>query len=187
MHLVTKTPGELSVKQMLNIPLESQIDFIRWNLVMQDDHQFSLDIQFGESQPNTLGFKNGGTKKRFTGRYTVAATDHINVVYHMRATGLTISLAKISENVLHLLTELPTTFNIRKIIDGKAQNVSGKWIIRKGTGASEGQIMYIIEPDKPAESISFLVADKHVLFFLNQQQQPYIGNADFSFTLNRKL
>ena len=264
--LTGSTPGELSVKKMLNIPLQSQIDFIRWNLVLQEDHQFVLDIQLGESQPNTLGFKNGGTKNRFTGGYTVSATDHINVVYHLRATGLTISLAKISENVFHLLTEqgefmtgnggwsyslsrdkqiasnsilikssgkedrsaqvvyegrtpcreiaaehremkvsaacfklkwklvlnrdpvtlLPTTFTIRKIIDGKAQNVSGKWIIRKGTGTNQGQIMYIIEPDKPGESISFLAADHNVLFFLNKKNQPYIGNADFSFALNRR-
>lgn len=87
----------------------------------------------------------------------------------------------------HPVSLLPTTFTIRKIIDGKAQQVTGKWIIQKGTGSSLGKIMYIIEPDKPAESIAFLVADQHVLFFLNKQLEPYIGNADFGFVLNRRL
>jgi hypothetical protein len=267
--LTGSTAGDPLIKRMLKIPAQTAVDFIRWNLVLQDDHQFSLDIQFGESQPNTLGFKNGGVKNSFTGSYTVTASDHFKVLYRLSSSDLPgmIALVKISENVFHLLnaqgefmngnggwsyslnrhktvepntilikssgkedqsarviyegrtpcreiaaehpemkvspacfklkwqlvlnrdpvTFLPTTFMIRKIIDGKAQNVSGKWIIQKGTGINQGQVIYIIEPDKPAESISFLVADRHVLFFLNKQQQPYVGNADFGFALNRKL
>lgn len=263
------TPGDAQIKRILRIPEQTTVDFIQWNLVLEKDHQFTLAIHYGESQPNTLGFKNGGRKYTTKGSYKVSSTTHFKELYHLQASDLVdkISLVKLSENVLHLVTPAgefmngnggwsyslnrkkaiesntimirssdrqetaaqviydgrtpcreiaaehpemkvsagcfklkwqlilnrdpitykPTTFSIRKVIDGKAQQIYGKWTIQKGTGALDGQIMYIIEPDKPAESISFLVADAHVLFFLNKMNQPYIGNSDFGFAMNRKL
>jgi hypothetical protein len=269
--LMGSTPGDSLIKTMLSIPTQTAIDFIKWNLAFEQNNVFVLDIVFGVSQPNTLGFKAGGIKKIIRGKYMVTGNGspkYGKEIYQLKSADgqVRLSLIKISEHSFHLLapdgtllngnggwsyslnrkdpvggnevlihtaalkenstqviyegrtpcreiaaehpemkvsaacfklkwqlilnrdavTYKPTSFSIRKIIDGKAQHVTGKWIIRKGTGARAGQTIYTIEPDKPDASISFLVADDNILFFLNKDDQPYIGNADFSFVLNRK-
>lgn len=267
--LIGSTPGDLMMKRVLNIPAQTPVDFIRWNLVLQNNQQFILDIHFGESQPNTTGFKNGGEKRTVAGSYTVGGNKNFQQQYNLKSADLTgmLSMVKLTENVFHFLTPesgfmngnggwsyslhrspvmasddilvhssgkedksvqviydgrtpcreiaaehpemnvsaacfklkwrlilnrdpvtfLPTTFMIRKVIDGKALNITGKWMVQKGSGTNAGQLIYTIEPDKPGESISFLVADQNVLFFLNKKNRPYTGNADFSFALNRNL
>jgi len=265
--LTGSTPGDISVKKMFNIPVQTPIDFIRWQLLLDESFQFTLQIAFGEIQPNTMDFKAGGEKRLFKGRCTISANKNFPEIYQLTATEMPepVSLVKVTANIFHLMTAegklmngnggwsyslfrknpveqqmvrikpavsdeqsaqviydgrtpcreiaaehpemkvsaacfklkwrlilnrdpvtfLPTTFVIRKVIDGKAQNVTGKWEIRKGTGSSQGQTFYVIEPDKSGQSISFLVADKQVLFFLNKMNQPYIGNDNFGFALNR--
>lgn len=267
--LTGSTPGDLMMKRILNIPAQTPIDFIRWSLVLQNTKQFTLNIHFGESQPNTTGFKNGGEKRSASGSYTVTGNKNFQQQYNLKSIDLTgiLSMVKLTENVFHFLTPesgfmngnggwsyslnrsqviasddilvntsgkedksvqaiydgrtpcreiaaehpemkvsaacfklkwklilnrdpvtfLPTSFTIRKVIDGKAQNITGKWTVQKGSGTNAGQLIYTIETDKPDESISFLVADQNVLFFLNKKNRPYTGNADFSFALNRNL
>jgi len=265
--LTGSTPGDLMMKRILNIPTQTPVDFIRWNLVLQNNKQFTLNIHFGQSQPNTTGFKNGGENRSATGTYTVTGNKNFQQQYNLKSADLTgtLSMVKLTENVFHFLTPasgfmngnggwsyslnrsqliasddilinssgkedksvqaiydgrtpcreiaaehpemkvsatcfklkwrlilnrhpvtfLPTSFTIRKVIDGKAQNITGKWTAQKGAGVNADQLIYTIEPDKPGESISFLVADEHVLFFLNKKNRPYTGNADFGFALNR--
>jgi hypothetical protein len=36
------------------------------------------------------------------------------------------------------------------------------------------------------KTLSLLAADENVLFFLDKNQKLYVGNEDFSYTLNRK-
>jgi hypothetical protein len=80
----------------------------------------------------------------------------------------------------------PTTCIIRKVVDNEPREISGKWSITKGLPDYPHVIIYTIDPDKPAASISFLVADDNVLFFLDKNNLPYTGNKDFSYTLNKK-
>lgn len=82
---------------------------------------------------------------------------------------------------------LPTTYTVRKVVNNEPGEVSGKWTIIKGTAVNPDVIIYQIEPDKPEESISFLVGDKNVLFFLKKNNTLYVGNEDHSYTLNKKL
>ncbi|HSR17878.1 MAG TPA: hypothetical protein VLM39_07270, partial [Ignavibacteriaceae bacterium] len=82
---------------------------------------------------------------------------------------------------------LPTTYTIRKVVDNEPRDASGKWTIIKGTAKNPNVIIYKIEPEKPDESISFLVGDDNVLFFLNKKNELFVGNEDFSFTLNKKI
>lgn len=78
-----------------------------------------------------------------------------------------------------------TTYTRRKVVDGVSLEATGKWTIREGTPLNPNAIIYQIDPDKPDESISFLVGDDNVIFFLSKDNMPYIGNEDFSYTLNR--
>lgn len=273
---VGSTPGDESVKSMLSIPVETNVDFIRWNMTLSATNTFALDIVFGESQPNTLGFKNQGYKRSIKGTYVISQNVNKGVnqsVYRLKSDGLPVemALAKINDNLLHLLapqnqlmvgnggwsyslnrkipvntvaqpitiatpptstldtlsqivfdgrtpcqeiasdhpelnarascfklkwritlnrdsiTHLPSTYTIRKVVNNQLGNVSGKWAVIRGTAANPHAVIYQLNPDKPAEAFSFLVADDNVLFWLNKDNEPYIGNEDFSFTLNRKL
>lgn len=270
--LVGCTPGDEDVKSALSIPLETKIDFIRWNLTLASPNTFVLDIVFGESQPNTLGFKGGGEKLSIKGLYShskLTLNSSFKEVYCLKNPGLhrNILLAKLSENIFHVLTPqnqlmignggwsytlsrktpvcpnnilissnilnnkplqvifdgrtpsrdiaaehpemkvsnssfklkwrlilyrdsvtlLPSTYTIRKVVNGQVRSISGKWIEIKGTDTNPDVVIYKIEPDKPDESISFLVGDGNILFFLNKRNLPYVGNENFSYTLNRKL
>ena len=107
--LVGCTPGDEDIKSTLSIPLETKIDFIRWNLKLESPNTFVLDIAYGESQPNTLDLKGGGEKRSLKGKYTVSkltGNPGFKEVYSLKDPGLTksILLVKLSENVFHLLT-----------------------------------------------------------------------------------
>lgn len=274
--MVGSTPGDGLIKSLLNIPEATKVDFIKWNLVLNslsnNQNTFQLDIHFGESQPNTLGFINDGEKLYFEGTYTITKNKDIQTgseIYQLKSQNFsnTISIIKISENLFHLLTsqnelipgnggwsyslnrkvpvnsgkilissklsenkslqlifdgrtpcqeidtehpemnagkscfklkwkltllkdsisQLPTTYVMRKVVDNKPRDVSGKWTVIYGIPTNPEVIIYKIEPDKPEESISFFVADDNILFFLDKNNEPYMGNEDFSFTLNRRL
>ncbi|MES2795082.1 MAG: hypothetical protein V4683_03895 [Bacteroidota bacterium] len=270
--LVGSTPGDEEIKSALKIPANTKIDFIKWNLKLAENNNFTIDIHFGISQPNTMGFINDGEKRTISGTFTVSKNQNngkFKQVYDLKSDGFleNLSFAKLTENVFHILTSqnnlmignggwsyslnrknpvdsedvmvsssvsdekslqmifdgrtpcqifavdhpemkvsdqciklkwrlilnrdattyLPTTYTIRKIVDGRAQMITGKWTIIKGTTKNPDAIIYQIEPDKAEESISFLVGDDNVLFFLNKNSEPYFGNENFSFAMNKKL
>ena len=82
-------------------------------------------------------------------------------------------------------THEPTVYELART--GHRQSlIKGKWNIIKGSPSDPDAIIYQLDPDKSRGSILLLRADKNVLFFLDKQRNPLIGNADFSYTLNRK-
>lgn len=272
--LVASTPGDEIMKSLLEIPRDTKVDFIRWNVALNatdaDQMEFAMDIVFGESQPNTLGFKGGGQKWAVTGQYTHENSSRVNgEVYRFQSRSLPtgISIVKLTDNLFHFLTPddalmvgnggwsytlnrkdpvdspmmlpaltsasrvgktepevvfdgrtpcqeiaaehpemrvsqdcfklkwrlilrrddsgRPTTCTVRKVVDGTARNITGKWAVTRGTETNANVMIYTIEPDKPEESISFLVGDENVLFFLKKDNTLFVGNKDFSFTLNK--
>lgn len=52
------TPGDDLIISQLSIANETIIDFIKWDLTLDNSNHntFMLNIVYGESQPNTLGF-----------------------------------------------------------------------------------------------------------------------------------
>ncbi len=104
--LVGSTPGDELVKTMLTIHSETKVDFIRWNLILDDINAFVLDIDYGESRPNTLGFKGDGETKTFKGSFSVSKGSNFEEVYHLKSADFPteIQIAKLNENVFHLLT-----------------------------------------------------------------------------------
>jgi len=101
------TPGNDLIKSQLGIPKETIIDFIRWDLAFDklSHNTFVLNIVYGESQPNTLGFKQGGQKKSYQGEYRISK-DHGNEIYQLKSSEFQteITLIKLNENIIHLLT-----------------------------------------------------------------------------------
>jgi hypothetical protein len=109
---VGSTPGDELIKSLLTIPKNQKVDFIRWNLILDDSkddqNSFTLTIAFGESQPNTLGFKVE-EKRGFEGTYSIAQSKNgilRGVIYHLNSSALPaeIIMVKLNENIFQLLT-----------------------------------------------------------------------------------
>ena len=267
--LVACTPGDDLIKSQLSIPNETKIDFIKWDLTFNNQNTFVLNIVYGESQPNTLGFKQGGQKKSYQGEYRISK-DNGNEIYHLKSSSLQteISMIKLNANVFHLLTPqkqlmvgnggwsytlnnkthnkniypLPTLANstailsdtsLQIIYDGRTPcqdfaeennltvsqscfklkwklilnrdpktlqpttyalkrtnsretDIKGNWTIIKGLESNQNAIVLQLDPDKPNQTISLLVGDENVLFFLHKDKNLFVGNDNFSFTLNKR-
>jgi hypothetical protein len=101
------TPGDDLIKSQLSISNETIIDFIKWDLTLDNlkRNTFVLNIVYGESQPNTLGFKEGGQKKSYQGEYHISK-DSNNEIYHLKSSGFQteIVMIKLNANIFHLLT-----------------------------------------------------------------------------------
>ncbi len=267
--LTGSTPGDEPVKWMLTIPAGEVVDFIRWNLIFSKNGAFVLDIHYGESSPNTLGFKGNGKHISVKGDFSVHEDKIFQKVYHLRSPELfsEIKIVKLNENIFHLLTDMnrlfignggwsysfnrkvpldnneisifsgppadssiqlvyegrtpcqemagghpemkatsscfkikwkltlnrdpitfePSTCTIRNIVDNEPRDITGNWEIVKGTPANPRAIVYKIEVSNLSRPIFLFAGDEHVLFFLDNNYKPMVGNKDFSFTMNRRM
>ena len=61
----------------------------------------------------------------------------------------------------------------------------GKWVMIKGIPVNPSAIVYTLDPDKPAESISFMRLNKDMLHLLDDHGRLMIGNGAWSYTLSR--
>jgi hypothetical protein len=61
----------------------------------------------------------------------------------------------------------------------------GKWVVIKSSSASQSPIIYKLDPDKPAESISFTQLNENLLHLLDDHGQLMIGTGAWSYTLSR--
>jgi hypothetical protein len=84
------------------------------------------------------------------------------------------------------VTFSPTTYSIRKIVDGVVRDITGSWTIIKGTELNPDAIIYQLDPDNLNKTISLFVGDENVLYFLHKDKNLFIGNDNFSFTLNKR-
>jgi hypothetical protein len=82
-------------------------------------------------------------------------------------------------------TNKPTAYTLEGT-QYRRNKIEGKWTIIKGTKNNSEAIIYQLNPDRPDESMSFLVGDENVLFFLDREYRLLTGNDNFSFTLNRR-
>jgi hypothetical protein len=154
--LVGSTPGDSLIKSMLALSPESQIDFIRWDLTLNqaesDSKTYVLNIAFGEGQPNTLSFKGGGEKLSVEGTYTVSKSQKGDI-YELKSkkTPTPISLVKLNENLFHLLTP-----------DNKLMVGNGGWsftLNRKDSTANSSTVLpsriTTSSPDDTAQQVIF--------------------------------
>lgn len=68
---------------------------------------------------------------------------------------------------------------------GTKVETKGKWTLLKGTKTNPHAILYRLDPDKPALSISFVKLSDKVLHLLDNDTRLMIGNGGFSYTLNK--
>lgn len=84
----------------------------------------------------------------------------------------------------HPKTLEPITYTI-KTTNTRTETNGGKWTIIHGIPAQPNAIIYLLTPDNSAAPMSFLVLDENVILFLRQDYSLYMGDADFSYSLNR--
>lgn len=269
--LIGSTPGDESIKTILTIPNETKVDFIRWNLILDNKKKFVLNITYGESRPNTLDFISTG-KQTIKGTYLIVKNHDENrfkEIYQFKSDDLPeiISIVKINENLFHILTPQnklmigngawsyslnrkfpidlgeilissplpddksiqlvfegktpcqeiatehpemnaspscfkikwklilnrdsvthePTTCTIRNIVNNQPRDTNGRWTIIKGTATNAEAIIYNVQADNFSGPILFFLGDENVLFFLDKDKNPFIGNENFSFTMNKRV
>ena len=80
----------------------------------------------------------------------------------------------------------PGTFSMRRIVNNEAGELLGTWQLLKGTASDSEAMIYRLTPDNSETPVSLLLADDNVLFLLDNDGLLYTGNADFSFTLNKR-
>ncbi len=82
-------------------------------------------------------------------------------------------------------TLAPTTYKLNGTFFRERVR-EGKWTILRGTKTSPNAVVYQLDPDKPQGSLFLMKADGNILFFLDRQRNLLVGNANFSYTLNRE-
>jgi hypothetical protein len=80
----------------------------------------------------------------------------------------------------------PTTFLIRKVVDNVPNDISGIWTINKGTNNNPDATIFLLNSENPNQTISLLVGDNNILYFLRKDNSLFEGNENFSFTLNKR-
>jgi hypothetical protein len=78
------------------------------------------------------------------------------------------------------LTKAPTTYTWA----GK-QRWAGKWSIVKGTKSDPNATVYQLEPRVEGGFLSFAKVDDNILLVIDREGNPLVGNANYSYTLNR--
>jgi hypothetical protein len=81
-------------------------------------------------------------------------------------------------------TLTPTTYKLNGTFYRQRVR-EGKWAIVRGSQIDPAAVVYQLDPAGPENSLLFLKADDNVLFFLDKSRNLLVGNADFSYTLNR--
>jgi hypothetical protein len=61
---------------------------------------------------------------------------------------------------------------------------TGRWSIERRSSKPRGEVIRL-DPVGGSAFLSFIKADDNILLFMDESDRPLVGNADFSFTLNR--
>lgn len=99
-RLVASTPAGKEIKTILGIDLKDSIDFIRWNVLLDSSSgKFKVELQYGISKPNTVGFISPKSKI-IEGKFEVSSGTYI-----LKSASLPKDLRfiKINEHLFHIL------------------------------------------------------------------------------------
>jgi hypothetical protein len=81
-------------------------------------------------------------------------------------------------------TSAPTTYKVEGSLHRQSTR-EGTWSIVRGPKTDPNAVVYQLNATPTEAALLLLKADDNILFFLNQNREPMVGHADFSYTLNR--
>ena len=85
-------------------------------------------------------------------------------------------------------TQAPTTYLMSRVFVGvgNIRHVSqGTWTITHGTKLDPQAVVYQLDSNAPQEFRSYWVIGKDILFILDQDMKPRLGDAAYGYALNR--
>ncbi len=109
-HYTGSTPCDALIKSIMGIPSASVCEFMKWDMTLSksslDTGSYQLIVHYGESQPNTNGFKGGGTRIEASGKYTISrsnASGSGRKIYHLTGTKIQpeLALIEMDNNIFH--------------------------------------------------------------------------------------
>lgn len=132
LQYVASTPGDdAAIIKYLGLPTDTPSDFVRWDLKLHENQTFNLNIHYGVSKANTLGFINNGTQKSIQGSFIRSkSTESLLDKYDFSSEDLKVrfSTVQINENLLHLLDD-----------QGKLMVGNGGWSYTLNKKVDQGQ------------------------------------------------
>jgi hypothetical protein len=96
---VGSTPANTVVKTFLGISLTDSVEFIRWKVVLGNDHYY-LKCNYGIGQPNTNGFWNNGKWIEMNGELKKE-----NNYYSLQKQNEILKVVELNGSLIHLLDE----------------------------------------------------------------------------------
>jgi len=81
-------------------------------------------------------------------------------------------------------TSAPTTYKVEGTLHRQSAR-EGTWSIVRGAKTDPNATVYQLNATPTEAALLLLKADDNILFILNQDREPMVGHADFSYTLNR--
>jgi hypothetical protein len=85
-------------------------------------------------------------------------------------------------------TKTPTTYEMARVYVGKGNDRTvnkGTWIITSGTKLDPQTAVYQLDSNAPQEFRSFWAIGQDILFILDQNMNPRVGNAAWGYALNK--
>jgi hypothetical protein len=73
-----------------------------------------------------------------------------------------------------------------QLLDGPTVKVTGKWDVVRGSQVNPQAVVYRIHSAEEGESLLLAQVSKNLLRFLNDDKTLRVGDASWSYTLNRK-
>jgi hypothetical protein len=82
-------------------------------------------------------------------------------------------------------TLAPTTYRLNGTLYRQRAR-EGRWVIVRGTNSNPNATVYQLLTSDPRETMLLVREDENILFFLDNNRNVMVGDADFSYTLNRR-
>jgi hypothetical protein len=85
-------------------------------------------------------------------------------------------------------TKMPTTYQMARVYVAKGNDRTintGTWTITHGTSLNSQAVVYRLDTNAPQEFQFFWAIGEDILFILDQEMNPRVGTAGYSYALNR--
>jgi hypothetical protein len=85
-------------------------------------------------------------------------------------------------------TKAPTTYIISRVhvgVNSERTVNKGTWTTTRGNALDPNAVVYKLDSNAPEEFRNFWALGEDILFILNQEMQPRVGDAAYGYALNR--
>jgi hypothetical protein len=106
-HFVGSTPCDAYIKSILKLDEQTPCEFIKWKMdVNIPANNFTAEVLYGLSLPNTNGFQNGGTKLNIRGKIELSKDEKGGrPIYRLVSSSFKspLHMRVLDSNILHML------------------------------------------------------------------------------------